>query len=1042
MPETVTFDHYEVLTRDDGSLYELGRGAMGITYKAFDTNLRIPVALKVINTVSLDSDLARQRFIREARSAAKLRHRHVASVFHLGMEGDTYFYAMEFIDGETVEALIRRQGALSPMLALRIALQVCRALNAAQTHGLIHRDIKPSNLMLIREDDELCVKVIDFGLAKSNAPGEPGEDTSALSIGGFIGTPHFASPEQLEEKEIDVRSDIYSLGVTLWYMLAGQTPFSGSMAQVMSKHLTSPPPFEQLELPPPVADLLRKMLEKDPVERHQTPAELRQHIEQCIEQLAGGPVAAAARAALEEQDVATHLDIASSHAASETQFEVGHVVAGRYSITEALGESNTGRLFRAHDRDRKSAVRLLVLNRELTHDRATYTQIEREVERIAKVEHPNLLQICGLETVEGRGVVVLEWTSGFTLLEVLRARRELRASEVLPLLSQAAAGVDHALGAGLRRLDLALHQVFVHFSHEPLLPKERLLREPVSEWPDFQVKLNPLGITRELTASETWAGGQTVVGGVAAAVRAGAGVDPRAGCIQTLAAIAYELLGGNLPPLMTSGAATTMPPRYTPLANLTEEGNEVLKRALDPARSFASATEFHRTLENLDDLETKHHDSRSIPAHAAPPIPPLIVPKRIPEPAAPATAATVAAGTRRSMPGPRHIPVKFVGGVLTVLAIGAVTYFLVHSDDREKLTTTAEPTPSQAIQETPPPVEPIPAPPVVTLPVDPPAVTTPARGPSDSMRQDQLKAAVANAERVEKGGDWPASINAWIEVVKAFPDYEVGKVRLEELIERMRKAYAMLSEQQAAELRGPLTDAAELEIFAAMMFLGESLRDSDPTAAFRWLSSAAEKGHASALTQAGLMLANGAGTTRNLEKAAEFFLRAAEKGDVAAQAYLAECYLYGKGVPKDEKRAVALLEEAAGKENVRAMSRLGTCYHQGVAVKQDFAEALSLFTRASDLGYHEATGNLGVLYMNGEGVPRNPKKAVELFRRGAEGNDPYSMVLYARCLEEGLGLEKNLLQAQRWYKKGAEAGHPRAVEWCRKNGIAFTPKKD
>src|SRR5277367_1216027 len=163
MPDTAIFDHYEVLTRDDGSLFELGRGAMGITYKAFDTSLRIPVALKVINATYLNSDVARQRFVREARSAALLRHRHVASVFHLGVEGDTYFYAMEFIEGETVESLVRRNGPLPPVLALRIAVQVARALNAAQKHQLVHRDIKPSNLMLVQEDEELVVKVIDFG---------------------------------------------------------------------------------------------------------------------------------------------------------------------------------------------------------------------------------------------------------------------------------------------------------------------------------------------------------------------------------------------------------------------------------------------------------------------------------------------------------------------------------------------------------------------------------------------------------------------------------------------------------------------------------------------------------------------------------------------------------------------------------------------------------------------------------------------------------------------------------------------------------------
>src|SRR6202035_4961890 len=106
---------------------------------------------------------------------------------------------------------------------------VARALNAASQHGLVHRDIKPANLMLVHEDDDVVAKVIDFGLAKTSLAAE-GEDAATISMGGFVGTPHFASPEQLEEREIDVRSDIYSLGVTLWYMLAGQAPFAGSMA--------------------------------------------------------------------------------------------------------------------------------------------------------------------------------------------------------------------------------------------------------------------------------------------------------------------------------------------------------------------------------------------------------------------------------------------------------------------------------------------------------------------------------------------------------------------------------------------------------------------------------------------------------------------------------------------------------------------------------------------------------------------------------------------------------------------------------------------
>src|SRR5882757_925721 len=160
MAEPVRFQHYEVLRRDDGSLFELGRGAMGITYKAFDTNLRTNVALKVINATYLNSEIARQRFLREARAAAAIRHPNVATVFHLGNEDDAYFYAMEFIDGETVEGFMQREGAVPTLLALDIAAQVARALSAAEKQGLVHRDIKPSNLMLVHEagDDEYTVK--------------------------------------------------------------------------------------------------------------------------------------------------------------------------------------------------------------------------------------------------------------------------------------------------------------------------------------------------------------------------------------------------------------------------------------------------------------------------------------------------------------------------------------------------------------------------------------------------------------------------------------------------------------------------------------------------------------------------------------------------------------------------------------------------------------------------------------------------------------------------------------------------------------------
>ena len=267
------FGHYEVLETSDGNPLELGRGAMGITYKALDTALQRSVALKVINPDTLAGEMARQRLLREARAAAQLKHPNVASIFHLGEDGGTHFYAMEFIDGETLESLVHRLGPLPCGVSLDITAQVASALEAAHAENLVHRDIKPANLMILQDaQGKITVKVIDFGLAKN--AGHSGPRDATITAGGFLGTPHFASPEQLEEKEADIRSDIYSLGATLWHMLTGRTLFTGSLVRVMIGQISETPPFDRLAAPPEILTLLRAMLAKDPAERPQTPGEL------------------------------------------------------------------------------------------------------------------------------------------------------------------------------------------------------------------------------------------------------------------------------------------------------------------------------------------------------------------------------------------------------------------------------------------------------------------------------------------------------------------------------------------------------------------------------------------------------------------------------------------------------------------------------------------------------------------------------------------------------------------------------------------------
>ncbi len=1017
MPEAILFDHYEVLTRDDGSAYELGRGAMGITYKAFDTSLRITVALKVINATYLNSEVARQRFVREARSAAKLRHRHVASVFHLGTEGDTWFYAMEFIDGETVEALIKRQGPLAPAMALTITAQVARALNAASQHGLVHRDIKPANLMLVHEDDELVAKVIDFGLAKTSLAGDP-EDAATLSIGGFVGTPHFASPEQLEERDIDVRSDIYSLGVTLWYMLAGQAPFAGSMAQVMSQHLSKPPPFEKLEqLPPAVAEVLRRMLEKDPADRFQTPAELRKAIEDALEQCAAAPAAPGAPPE-DEENFATLLET-SAERPGETRFEVGVVLAGRYRILDVLGETNTGRAFRAFDDVRQGDVRILVLHPEFLGDAAGCTGLERAVERLKPVQHPHLLGVFDFETIEQASFLALEWTNGFSLLELLRARRELEAGETLALLSQAAAGVDHALSLGLGGLEFGLHQLFVHFPQP--VAKAAVLRAPLADWPEFVLKIYPLAFTRDLASSPTWAGGQTMVGGAAAAKPDAADARPR--YLQALAALGYELLGGTLS-AVAGGAAGA---RYTPLSTLSEEGNEVLRRALDPARSFASAEEFCAALRQLDGLPTRRHDA---PASAPPG-------RALPPPLPPAK---------------KKSPLGWVVGIAAgVVVLGVGGYFLIPR-------TTTPPAPGQ--EETP------------RGDTEPPTKNDPGQEEKDrqarlekeredakaaeekkmqaevekkalaaKQRQDLLKTRIASAQALEEKGEWAPSVRAWLAVTRDFPESGVGKNHLETLLNHLRDRPSPISFEEFTAMREPIAEAAQIDILSAMLLIGDNLRKTEPETALKWYTAASEKGDAVAFTQLGFMMETGVGDAKpDFVKAAQYFQTAADKGEVGGKFALGRCYLTGRGLPaKDEKRGAELAREAAEAGDTRAMNLLGDCYTHGTGVKTDFAEAFRLFTRAADRGNLKALGNLGVLYMTGRGVAAaNPKKAAELFEKGARAGDSSCMYNFAQCLEEGIGTGRNSLQAQAWHRKAAEAGDDRAADWCRKHSIPFT----
>src|SRR6266853_2289075 len=303
----VRYGVYEIDCHADGSLCELGRGAMGVTYRATDTSLQRKVALKIIKIdIAARSADARERFMREARAAAALRHENIAVSPQFGMRLETgqYFYAMELIEGETLDERVHRAGPLDSRTTIGIAEQVTSALAAAEKHGLVHRDLKPANLMLVNADDAEVmksdqarskrskiralrksgipvIKIIDFGLAKAF---HTATDPKSLTHDRFVGTPAFASPEQIEHSALDVRSDIYSLGETLWFALTGKTPFTGrTPSEILRAQKSNVLPTEQLKVahvPHRLKSLLESMLAFEPASRPGT-SELAARLQRC-----------------------------------------------------------------------------------------------------------------------------------------------------------------------------------------------------------------------------------------------------------------------------------------------------------------------------------------------------------------------------------------------------------------------------------------------------------------------------------------------------------------------------------------------------------------------------------------------------------------------------------------------------------------------------------------------------------------------------------------------------------------------------------------
>jgi serine/threonine protein kinase len=651
------FGDFEILAAPDGRPLELGRGGMGVTYRARQISMGgREVALKVINPNLMGDDGVRKRFLREAQIAGAIEHPSVALVYSRGQEGDSYFYAMQLVPGVDLDKYVKARGPLSVFQALSVTAQVAAALEAARVKGLIHRDIKPSNIMVVEDRrHRLQTKLIDFGLAKN--VGGANVPQSIVSGDQFVGTFAFASPEQCRRQELDTRSDLYSLGVTLWFLLAGSAPFRGSPEEVSGSHLFQEPPFDALPpLPPSVIELLKSLLAKDPAKRPQAPAELEDRVEEFLRTLPADSTAPSSVPVLQGETVALPAPgddlglqtlVGSPVLSSYLAPAVGQTREERFHLVEELREGVSGRLFRAREvrGDTSREVGLKFLHPSIVSDDEKQTFLREQFDRVASLAIDHLVAHYSLELSAQPPFLVREWLNGFSFSALLRWRQTLSAKDLIKLLTPLPALLDQLSKHSLALTEVSLGKIFLTFPPEIAPETFSVLAKGSSDkLLSGQLKLNPLSLRGLAKRSSNMDSDPTMLSTsrLLALSQAKIGIRGKAP-VPLLGQLIYELLSGNsYPPQGTDS--------YSPLTSINEAGNRLLRTAIvtpTAAGGFPVCQSFWEAFAPTLDL------SRRATPVAIPALPPRTV--KLPSPVTP--PPTTPAPTKPPQPTPAPAPV-------------------------------------------------------------------------------------------------------------------------------------------------------------------------------------------------------------------------------------------------------------------------------------------------------------------------------------------------------------------------------------------------
>jgi serine/threonine protein kinase len=586
--ERFTLGNFEILRDETGGPLMLGKGTFGRTYKARHRFLDTIVALKVITERYVADATVRQRFLAEAKAVARLSHPNIASIYDFGEADGALYYAMEFCSGGNLSSYVLKRGPLGVPQVLEIAIQASGALACAHAASFVHRDVKPSNLMLASPEGPLCCKLIDFGLVHATSPsaqpGPPGHPDE----GQFFGTPLFASPEQLREQPVDGRSDLFSLGMTLWFLLLGGPPEPGAFSAIATSRLSPESYLPRLpkDLPAPLLHLLGQLLEKDPALRVADGAAAYAAFLRCASVLGmpAAPQISAPGGLGSGEPQASERNREVPPAEIE---EVPEVLESKFKLTSRLNVAFTGTFYAAEPRDRVGQTVLLhVLQPEVAQDAALVEQIRANIGRLQAFAPPSVIRPMAIRRYQDFTAVEMGALPAGVLLNELRSQGILLFSKVCPFLEAVALQNDQIEELTLPGLDLRPASVFFDAGEAKASGAADL------------AKVTPRLLPRLVAATEAGSLESSGPADTSSTMTSDNFGDPARdnNSGAQFAGLIYRIVSGRNSP----AAASLSPQGYVAASGLSERANRILSLVIAGQTTYSTCGEMLRELLGLE----------------------------------------------------------------------------------------------------------------------------------------------------------------------------------------------------------------------------------------------------------------------------------------------------------------------------------------------------------------------------------------------------------------------------------------------------------